>query len=104
MVRPRKCRRISTTPLVRFYKPQGVPVRNLQIVSLKEEELESLILADLQGLDQETAAARMEVSRSTFSRMLGEARHAVAQALAEGAALRIEGEDFAHEKSEMKGE
>lgn len=66
-------------------------MRQLRIVSLKEEELEALCLADLQEKDHEEAAAQMGVSRSTFSRILAEARKVVALALVEGAALKIEG-------------
>jgi len=94
MVRPRKCRRLNLNPPVRFYKPQGVPLRQIQIVALKDEELEALSLADMQGLDQETAAASMDISRPTFSRLLAEARKKVATALTQGAALKIEGGDF----------
>ncbi len=94
MVRPRKCRRISINPVARFYKPQGVPVRSLRIVCLKEEELEALSLADIKELDHESAAALMNVSRSTFSRILAEARKTVATVLVEGAALKIEGGHF----------
>ena len=94
VVRPRKCRHIRVNPAVRFYKPQGIPVRQLQIVSLKDEELEALSLADCQGLDHEAAAALMNISRSTFSRILAQARTSVATALVEGAALKIGGGDF----------
>ena len=95
MVRPRKCRRICTTPVARFYKPQGVPVRCLEIVLLKDEELEALALADVRQMDHESAAQQMAVSRPTFSRILAQARKTVAAALVSGAAIRIEGGDFA---------
>ncbi|MBT3070730.1 DUF134 domain-containing protein [Rhodomicrobium sp. Az07] len=94
MARPRKCRRIRINPAVRFYKPQGVPLRQLQIVAIKDEELEALSLADGKGLDHESAAALMGISRSTFSRILAQARKSVAIALVEGAALEIGGGDF----------
>ena len=94
MVRPTKCRHIRLDPVARFYKPQGTPVRELRIVSLKDEELEAICLADRQGLEHEEAAALMNISRSTFSRILNKARHSVAVALVEGAALKIEGGDF----------
>jgi predicted DNA-binding protein (UPF0251 family) len=71
-------------------------MRQLRIVTIKDEELEALFLADTQGLDQESAAALMNISRSTFSRILAEARKSVATALVEGAALKIEGGDFHH--------
>jgi uncharacterized protein len=103
MVRPRKCRRTSVCPVARFYKPQGIPVRQLSIVSLKEEELEALFLADIKDMEHESAAVLMNVSRSTFSRILAEARKVVATALVEGAALKIEGGHFSHETQEMKG-
>ncbi len=51
--------------------------------SLRHDELEALRLADLEGLYQETAAARMGVSRPTFARILARARKAVAKALIE---------------------
>jgi predicted DNA-binding protein (UPF0251 family) len=58
------------------------------------EGLEALRLADEQGLDQETAAARMGVSRPTFSRILAEARHVIAKALVNGWAIRIDGGSY----------
>jgi uncharacterized protein len=91
MPRPRKCRSIQALPPASFYKPQGVPMCALPSVVLPIDGLEALRLADAEGLDQETAAARMGVSRPTFSRLLGEARKVVATALASGWALRIEG-------------
>jgi len=94
MVRPRKYRHIRHNAVVRFYKPQGVPVRQLRIVALRDEELEALSLADVQGLEHEKAAASMNVSRPTFSRVLAEARRSVATALVEGAALQIGGGNF----------
>ena len=94
MVRPRKCRRVSINPAIRFYKPQGVPVRQLTVIVLKDEELEALSLADEKGLEHEAAAASMNVSRPTFSRILAQARKSVATALAQGAALKIGGGDF----------
>lgn len=103
MVRPRKCRRIRIDPAVRFYKPQGVPVRQLRIVELKDEELEALSLADVRGLAHEEAAVLMGISRPTFSRVLAQARFAVASAITQGAALKIGGGDF-HLVSESQEE
>lgn len=94
MVRPRKCRQIRHTPITRFYKPQGMPLRQLRIITLRDEELEALSLADVQELEHEAAAALMNISRPTFSRVLAQARRLVATALVEGAALRIDGGDF----------
>lgn len=94
MPRPRKCRRVSSRPVNGFYKPQGVPLQDLKGVTLPVEGLEALRLADAQGLDQETAARQMGVSRPTFSRVLSDARRQVARALSSGWAIRIEGGDY----------
>lgn len=94
MARPRKCRHIRINPVARFYKPQGLPVRQLRVIVLKDEELEALSLADAKGLEHEAAAVLMNVSRPTFSRILAQARMSVVTALVEGAALKIGGGDF----------
>ncbi len=91
MPRPPKCRRIEGAPKVSYFKPRGVPLRELTEVYLSFEGLEAIRLADREGLTMEEAAARMHVSRHTFGRILAEARAGVAEALVEGRALRIEG-------------
>ena len=93
-MRPRKFRIVQASPATRFYKPRGIPLCELQIVALKNEEWEAIRLVDYRRLGQETAARQMGVSRPTFSRVLTAARAAVAKALAEGCALAIGGGDF----------
>jgi len=78
-------------PHVAYYKPRGVPLSMLQCIELAVDELESLRLADLEGLYQEEAAQRMNVSRQTFGRILEAAHKKVADALVHGKALSIEG-------------
>ena len=63
-------------------------------VILPIEGLEAIKLNDFQGLDQETAARMMNVSRQTFGRILAEARAIVADTLVMGKILRIEGGNF----------
>lgn len=91
MPRPPKCRRIQTEPKVTFFKPQGIPLVQLLESYLPVEGLEALRLADYENLGMEEAAARMQVSRHTFGRILAQARQLVAAVLVEGRALRIEG-------------
>ncbi len=74
-----------------IFKPAGVPVRYLDEVVLSLDEFEALRLADFEGLYQEQAALRMEVSRPTFGRIIDIARRKVAEALVHGKALRIDG-------------
>jgi len=90
MTRPTKPRRIHGDPRARHFKPQGVPLRDLQEIALEHDELEALRLADLEGLSHEDVGAGMEVSRATAGRILSRARAKVARALIEGLAIRIE--------------
>ena len=90
MPRPRKRRCIGSTPPATFYKPQGIPLSQLRGAILPVEGFEAMRLVDAEGLSQEEAARRMEVSRPTLCRMLGEARAVVARALANGWGIRIE--------------
>jgi len=66
-------------------------VSRLAEVTLSVDELEALRLADLEGLYQDDAAARMGISRPTFARIVETSRRKVAEALVEGRALRIAG-------------
>ena len=91
MARPKFCRRVSQQPACRIFKPVGVPVKFLEEIVLSVDEFEAVRLADLEGLYQEQAAERMNVSRQTFGRIVESARRKVAQVLSEGLALRIEG-------------
>ena len=81
--RPEKLRKIGCGAEGRAFKPVGRPVDELEVEPLRLDELEALRLADLEGLYQQTAAARMGVSRPTFARILARARAAVARALVE---------------------
>lgn len=94
MPRPCKCRRIGYLPGVTYFKPAGIPMRDLQEVCLSLSEVEAIRLKDLQGLEQAPAAEKMNVSRPTFQRILASARHKIADVLLNGKALKIEGGNF----------
>ncbi|SOB58812.1 conserved protein of unknown function [Pseudodesulfovibrio profundus] len=87
-------RMIQREPGATFYKPQGIPMRLLEDITLTHEGFEAIRLADGEGLSQEEAARQMGVSRPTFGRILATARKAVAQALTRGWAIRIDGGHF----------
>lgn len=91
MPRPRKVRFVQGETPTSYYKPRGIPLTELCEATLSLDGLEALRHADVDGLDQTEAARRMGISRSTFSRLLAEARTVVATALTRGWALRIEG-------------
>lgn len=88
-MRPRKNRHICHNPAVRFFKPQGIPMRDLQVVDLTDEELEALRLKNIEGLDQLVAADKMKTSQSTFQRILASAYQKISDALVNGKAIRI---------------
>jgi len=73
-----------------YFKPRGIPLVELEEISITMDELESIRLADYEGLYHEKAAARMKISRQTFGRILREARKKVAGCLIKGKALKIE--------------
>jgi predicted DNA-binding protein (UPF0251 family) len=91
MPRPFCRRRIAGQPAAPIFKPLGIPVIELEEVVMTLDEFEAIRLADLDGLYQEQAAEQMSVSRTTFSRIVDAAHKKIADALAHGKALRIEG-------------
>jgi uncharacterized protein len=90
MPRPKKCRCCQAKPNAIYFKPRGVPLVQLEEMSLGLDEVEALRLADCEGLYHEDAAAKMGVSRPTFGRIVASARRKVAEAIVKGKALRIE--------------
>lgn len=92
--RRKKKRMVESAPCAVFYKPQGIPMRDLESLVLSVEGLEALRLVDSERMQQVEAADRMGVSRPTLSRILGEARNTVATALFEGKAIRVDGGEY----------
>ena len=91
MPRPVKYRKVGFVPDVHYFKPAGIPLRDLEEVELALDELEAIRLADLRGLYQEDAAGNMNISRQTFANILVSAHNKIAECLILGKALRIEG-------------
>lgn len=89
--RPFCCRRVSDEPPTAFFKPRGVPLAALRIVTMTLDEYEALRLADFEGLYQEDAAQRMGISRQTFGRIVESAHRKIAEALVEAKAIEIKG-------------
>jgi len=89
MARPRLCRKISFNPNVTYFKPQGVPMCELEIVELTAEELEAYRLRHINDLEQKEAAGKMRTSQSTYQRILYSAYKKTADALINGKAISI---------------
>jgi predicted DNA-binding protein (UPF0251 family) len=91
MPRPVTPREIENLPTAIWFKPAGVPLRELDEVVLTFDEIEALRLADAEGLYQEEVAEKMKVSRATIGRILASAHKKTAEALVQGKAIRVEG-------------
>ena len=94
MARPTKWRKIENIPSVPYFIPSDKDIPELDKNILKLEELEAIRLKDLEGMEQEECAARMEVSRPTFQRILISAREKIADSLINGKSILIEGGNF----------
>jgi len=92
MPRPRLPRCVRFNPCVCYFKPQGIPLRELEEISLMPDELEALKLYEVDGLEQIEAAKNMKISQPTFARILNSANKKVAEAIIKGKAIRIENE------------
>jgi uncharacterized protein len=91
MPRPKCCRQIVAMPGKTCFHPEGATASSFTEVFLTIDEYEAIRLADFEGLYQEQAASRMNISRQTFGRIIEEARRKVADVLVHGKVLKIEG-------------
>lgn len=89
MPRPRLPRIISFSPNVTYFKPQGIPMRALEVVHLDMEEIEAYRWRYSEKLDQRQAADKMKISTSTYQRILYSAQEKIADALISGKAIEI---------------
>jgi len=87
--RPRLCRRIRFSSKIKYFKPQGIPMGDLEVIELTREELEALRLKNIEDLDQVDCAKKMNTSQSTYQRILASAYKKVSQTLIEGKAIKI---------------
>lgn len=91
MPRRPKDRIVALPPLFSSFKPTGIRSRSLPKVILTLDEYEAIRLADHQGYEHSEAAEKMEISRSTFTRLIEKARRKLADFLINGKQLEIEG-------------
>ena len=90
MTRPRLCKRLRFKPKAHYFKPQGIPMYELDEIILTKEEMEAVKLKDFDGLEQTEAAEKMNTSQSTFQRILSSARIKISEAIVKSKALKIE--------------
>ncbi|QEO47076.1 hypothetical protein DLR60_10530 [Vibrio tarriae] len=93
MARPKIPRRIGCHPPASCFKPNGMPLSQLESTQLAPDELEALRLVDQLGLQQQQAALQMQVSRQTLANLVKAARFKVVDCLLNQKALYIQSID-----------
>lgn len=94
MARPEKNRKICRPPLMKGFKPFGIPLCKIEKVKLTFEEHESIRLVIYNKLPQDKAAEQMNVSRPTLTRIYNKALKNIATAFIEGKAIEFEGGNY----------
>lgn len=94
MARPEKNRKICRPPLMKGFKPFGIPLCEIEKVQLTFEEYESIRLVTYNRFSQEKAAEQMNVSRPTLTRIYNKALKNIAIAFIEGKAIEFEGGNY----------
>jgi predicted DNA-binding protein (UPF0251 family) len=85
--KPRSC---GCNLMGRAFKPTGIPMTEIERITVYDDELEALKLCDRDDLTQEEAGGRMGISRGTVQRLLSSARKKTAMALSECKAIVFE--------------
>lgn len=88
-MRPKIRRCVCYAPNIRYFKPQGIPLHQLEEVTVLPDELEALKLYEVDGLDQVCSAEKMQISQPTFARILDSAIKKITQAVVQGKAIRL---------------
>ena len=102
MARPTKFRRVEFFPEDTYFVPWGKPKCEIEEIVLKVEELEAMRLKDIEELNQEECAEKMQVSRQTFQNIIDSARKKIASAILNGNAIKIAGGNYTRNVCEFK--
>ena len=97
MSRPCKPRNVEKEVEYTCFKPESVAKKDLQRVELSAWELEALRLFNLEELNQEEASKKIEVSASTFNRLIKSATKKITDALVNWKWIRIYKTDWTHD-------
>lgn len=93
MPRPHKRRRIQGRVKSNYFKPAGIPLKEIEEINLTMPEFEAIRLIDFEETPQEEAAEKMKISQPTLSRILKSARKKVSEAIIKGKAIKINNEE-----------
>lgn len=89
-----KCRQVCAEYLHKVFTPKDCKQGSQGSVTVTVDELEAMRLCDLEGLDQEQCALRMDISRGTYQRILYAGRKKTVEALTQGKEIRIDGGNY----------
>lgn len=92
--RPKIKRRVNYMPEITYFKPVGVPLRELSEEILSLDEVEALRLTDVENLDQKSAAKKIGVARVTYLKIIHSAHQKVSRALIYGKSIQMKGGDI----------
>ncbi|HTX88021.1 MAG TPA: DUF134 domain-containing protein [Bacteroidales bacterium] len=88
--RPKNNRTVFDPPKFKGYKPHGYYAGSGTPVFLLFEEYTAIRLCDYEGMMQIEAAAAMNISRPTFTRLYESARRKIAEAFSEARPIELE--------------
>ena len=93
MARPSKCRKVCSLPQNREFSPTKACEGGGAVV-MTVDEYETIRLIDHQGFSQEDCGKYMGVARTTVQLIYNSARKKIADALVNGASLKIDGGNY----------
>lgn len=102
MPRPIKFRKIENLPEYTRFIPVGRRKCEIEDINIKVEEIEAMRLKDIEELNQEECAERMNVSRQTFQNIIDTARKKIITAIIEGKAININGGNYTRNVCKFK--
>lgn len=91
MPRPKHNRIVHEPPIYTEFKPVGSKGQTLEVIDLSLDEFEALRLADQKSMSHSEASEEMEISRSTFTRLIEGARKKLVDFIIHGKLLSING-------------
>jgi len=102
MPRPQRNRIVSTPPKMIGFKPYGLKKCKSENIVLTFDEFQGFKYINYDELNQELAAAKMDISRPTFTRLYNRALKKIALAFVEGKTIIIEGGDVRFENEWLR--
>lgn len=90
MPRPCKNRKIGGKASLNYFKPVGIPMKELEEVIITKDEFESIRLVYEKELSQNESSKKMQISQPTFSRILTSGIKKITNAVVNAKAIKFE--------------